>query len=309
MRSKWLQLGGILFVVFLRSLVIVAQTTPAAPSPEMAAADGLLNAKKYSEAIAAYGSVIKNEPKNGRAWYQMGQALAQLKQNDKAATAFEKSAEIGGSGFAMFNAACMYGRMGDKEKALDWLTKTVDNPKTALVAINFSDPDLALISQDVKFKALEEKVDRQVRPCMYSEQAKQFNFWIGEWDVLTPAGGKAGTNVIQSVAAGCAILENWTPSASANLGGKSLNFYDTTTGKWYQYWIGSAGGPVRYSGSFKDGALRYETESTNANGQKVLGKLTFFPIDANTVRQLAENSTDDGKTWTVSYDFKYVRKK
>ena len=36
---------------------------------------------------------------------------------------------------------------------------------------------------------------------------------------------------------------------------------------------------------------------------------TANPADANTVRQFAERSGDDGKAGTVIYDFKYVRKK
>ena len=37
-------------------------------------------------------------------------------------------------------------------------------------------------------------------------------------------------------------------------------------------------------------------------------RLTFFNVDANTVRQLAEQSDDDGQTWAVNYDYKYVRR-
>ena len=77
--------------------------------------------------------------------------------------------------------------------------------------------------------------------------------------------------------------------------------------KWYQYWMGSNGMPVRYAGIYTDGAMRYETEPSVTGGARMLQRLTFFNLDVNTVRQLAEQSTDDGKTWTVTYDFKYVR--
>lgn len=53
----------------------------------------------------------------------------------------------------------------------------------------------------------------------------------------------------------------------------------------------------------------YFEGETAAGGKKTLNKLTFFKVDENTVRQLAESSVDGGKTWTVNYDFKYVRKK
>ena len=58
----------------------------------------------------------------------------------------------------------------------------------------------------------------------------------------------------------------------------------------------------------QNGAMRYEGEAQAAAG-KVRTRLTFFNLDPNTVRQLAEQSADDGKTWTTTYDFKYVRKK
>jgi hypothetical protein len=37
--------------------------------------------------------------------------------------------------------------------------------------------------------------------------------------------------------------------------------------------------------------------------------MTFTPIDANTVRQHGETSTDNGQTWTTGYDLRYQRKK
>jgi hypothetical protein len=150
--------------------------------------------------------------------------------------------------------------------------------------------------------------DEKLRPCLYSPEARQFNFWVGEWDVYTPAGGKAGYSKIEQIAGGCGILENWT-SALSGSGGKSLNFYDAETKKWHQYWIGSDGIPHRFAGVYADGAMRFEREPYMQNGRRMLGRLTFFNLDANTVRQLAEASDDDGKTWKVSYDFKYVRTK
>ena len=70
----------------------------------------------------------------------------------------------------------------------------------------------------------------------------------------------------------------------------------------------AGGGALRYAGNFNDGAMRFEGE-TIANGKKTLQKLTFFKIDENTVRQFSEASTDDGKTWTVTTDLKYVKRK
>jgi len=141
---------------------------------------------------------------------------------------------------------------------------------------------------------------------MYTAEARQFDFWVGEWDVFNPQGQKAGTSVIQQISAGCGVLENWRDAFGNE--GKSINFYDPNTQKWYQYWIGASGGPSRFSGAYKDGAMKYEGESTTVNGVTSSSRLTFFNVDADTVRQFAERTADGGKTWTVTYDFKYVRK-
>ena len=36
--------------------------------------------------------------------------------------------------------------------------------------------------------------------------------------------------------------------------------------------------------------------------------MTFFNLGAKRVRQFAERSTDDGKTWTITVDLIYLRK-
>jgi tetratricopeptide (TPR) repeat protein len=275
-------------------------------SAQITAANELLTAQKWEQAAAAYQSILQQEPNNADAWYQLATARYSLKQYPQAAEAFEKSADLAKSGFAMYNLACVYSLMNEREKAIEWLTKTVDNPKTILASIRFNDPDLANIKDDTRVTALAEKVDRKIHPCLYSAEARQFDFWVGEWEVYNPQGRKVGSSIVQSFAAGCGILENWTDGFGGS--GKSINFFDPNEHKWFQYWMGQNGSPSRYSGIYKEGALRYIGEPYTSNGQKITPRLTFFNLDVNTVRQFAEKSDDDGKMWTTVYDFKYVRK-
>jgi tetratricopeptide (TPR) repeat protein len=301
---------SIIITTFFISLTVICQICSAQTSiqlsSQMAAANELFKAQKWSEAADAYEQVLKSENSNGVAWSNLGSARYWLKQYQPAADAFEKSVAINASGFTMYNLACVYSLLGQKDKAIEWLTKTVDDPKMILPALNFNDPDLAAIKDDARFKALAERVDRKIHPCKFSDESKQFDFWVGEWDVYNPQGRKTGTSIIQSIAGGCGVLENWTDGFGGS--GKSINFYDPTDHKWYQYWVGQNNAPARYAGIYRDGALRYIGEPSVVNGKKIVPRLTFFNIDANTVRQFAESSNDDGKTWTPVYDFKYVRK-
>ena len=282
---------------------ISAQQTPM--SPKMTAANELYRQQKYQEAASAFGEVVRAEPNNGRAWYLLGMSLHSLGKYEQAIAAFEKNVAIAQNPSAMYNIACGYARLGQADKAFEWLEKSLNGGGAAFANLD-ADADLENIRRDARFKKMSELAERKKKPCMFTAEARQFDFWLGEWDVFNPAGQKVGVNSIQMFANGCGVMENWTDAVGGS--GKSINYYDASTQKWYQHWIGSGGGAARYAGGFTENAMRFEGESS-ANGKKILNKLTFFRLDENTVRQLAESSADEGKTWTVNYDFKYVRKK
>jgi hypothetical protein len=72
--------------------------------------------------------------------------------------------------------------------------------------------------------------DTAPRPKSCQEQTyRQFDFWIGHWDVLLPDGAKAGENRIEPIAGGCALQESW--SGRGGFSGTSLNSFDATDRK------------------------------------------------------------------------------
>jgi hypothetical protein len=145
-----------------------------------------------------------------------------------------------------------------------------------------------------------------VSPCPSKAEYRQFDFWLGEWDV-TDHGEKIATSSIQSIVGGCIVFENY--SQGDGYTGKSFNFYDAALGKWRQTWVDAFGNVSEFSGEFRDGAMRYEGETHRAEGRKVLRKMILTKLDADHVRQYSERSLDDGKTWSVAYDYIYVRRK
>lgn len=145
-----------------------------------------------------------------------------------------------------------------------------------------------------------------VSPCPSKAEYRQFDFWLGEWDV-TDHGEKIATSSIQSIVGGCIVFENY--SQADGYTGKSLNFYDAALGKWRQTWVDAFGNVSEFSGEFRDGAIHYEGERHRAEGRKVLATMILTKLDADHVRQYSERSLDGGKTWTVVYDYIYVRRK
>lgn len=145
-------------------------------------------------------------------------------------------------------------------------------------------------------------------PCSTDTMYRQFDFWIGDWNVFG-AKGKAGESHIERILDSCIILENWT-SSRANYTGKSFNTYNATTKQWQQTWVDNSGGSTEYlrGHAEKDKMIFYADKNAGTDGKNFLRRLTFFYLDKNKVRQFGERSDDDGKTWTVEYDLEYRRK-
>ncbi|HEX9764150.1 MAG TPA: hypothetical protein VGA39_02605 [Candidatus Acidoferrales bacterium] len=144
------------------------------------------------------------------------------------------------------------------------------------------------------------------RPGCEQAEYRQFDFWLGDWDVLTPDGSKAGANRIERILNGCALLENWTSARGG--AGKSLNFYNPAGKRWEQAWVADSGWIVKYQGEYRDGAMRFEGESIQRDGSSVRSRMTVTPLEDGRVRQLIEQSKDGGATWSTGFDATYVRR-
>jgi hypothetical protein len=148
-------------------------------------------------------------------------------------------------------------------------------------------------------------------PCLTSTTSQQFDFWVGKWNVFgqgAKGGGRqVGSNEIVPMLEHCALMENWTDSFGNS--GKSLNFYDSSAHKWRQIWVADNGGSTVYAGEYKDGAMRFLGQGPGPNGNTLGYRMTFTKISADSVRQYIETSSDEGKTWTPSFDGIYVRAK
>jgi hypothetical protein len=143
-------------------------------------------------------------------------------------------------------------------------------------------------------------------PCADAPH-RAFDFWVGEWTVTTKNGPKVGDSSIRRILNDCVILESWTGKGGGT--GQSFNNYDARRKSWKQFWVDATGGRQEYEeGVYQDGALRFSGHNPGPKGEPAEQRFTFFNVDPNHVRQLQEQSTDGGKTWTVVYDFYYARK-
>lgn len=147
-------------------------------------------------------------------------------------------------------------------------------------------------------------------PCVTPQQ-KQFDFWVGEWDLTWPGekAGEAGhsTNRIERVLDGCVVQENFSGGDSLHLHGISLSTFDARSGRWKQTWVDNEGGYLDFVGEFKDGQMILEREAVH-DGKKFLQRMVWKNITPREFDWSWEASHDGGKTWQVNWPIHYKRK-
>lgn len=144
-------------------------------------------------------------------------------------------------------------------------------------------------------------------PCSAPE-CHQFDFWIGRWDVFDPLGHVAGTNEITSILGGCVLHEHWNGAKGGS--GQSFNVYDASRGLWHQTWVDAQGGLLVLEGGWRDGRMVLTGDRASRAGPHapVRNRITWTPLARDTVRQYWDASSDSGRTWTVQFDGRYVRR-
>lgn len=287
-----------------------AQAPPAPPSPLAEKANQEFMAGNWEAARAAYAQLADATPDSALYRFRLAGALVNLGRPAEALPLIDKAEALGwAKPQVAFRRATAHARLGDKDAAFRAIEAAA---RAGFVQIPLlqSDPSLASLREDARWKGALEAVDRIARPCLYDAKYREFDFWLGTWDVRpngAPVSQPPATNVITKEHDGCVIHESWTAPGS---NGQSFNIYDSSRGRWYQTWVDNSGGLHEYSGNVEDGTMVYTAElaATPPQTGRVHTRLRFFNQGPDTVRQFSEATTDGGKTWTVNYDLIYTRR-
>jgi hypothetical protein len=157
-------------------------------------------------------------------------------------------------------------------------------------------------------------IQAQKSYCGGNPVYRQFDFWLGEWEVFGINGQKAGDSKISLMLDSCVIYEEWTSAGKQGgivFAGKSFNTFNKSTGQWQQTWVDNTGGSNEYlQGKFENNTIMYLSKPFAIHKDTMaIRKMTFFNLEPNKVRQLGEISKNNGITWITEYDLEYRRKK
>lgn len=152
-------------------------------------------------------------------------------------------------------------------------------------------------------------------------EARQFDFWIGEWDVVNRnrtedsatwyVTGRA-TDRVYAVAGGCAIVEHWRGEAfGTHILGYSVRAVDEESGKWKLVLLWPQPGRTRFGvryGSFRHGRGLFSKEVTGPDGATFLSRFVFSDVGSDSLRWESNRSTDGGRTWSARWIMEFRRR-
>ena len=88
--------------------------------------DSQYSKSRWAPAVRLYESFLRDQPNNGRAWFNLGYALHYSREHSKAIEAFQRAIEHGyREPTSMYNIACANAMMRNPDAAFEWLDKSV----------------------------------------------------------------------------------------------------------------------------------------------------------------------------------------
>lgn len=287
-----------------------APTQP--PADALTSANALFAQRDWTGTLDAYTAIARQFPTHALSRFRMGVALVNLGRFAEGEASIREGERLGvGAGPAGARLAQALAEQGKVDAAIAELKRSAAAGFVMAPSALTADPHLAAVRATSHWQEVLDAFDAVARPCMHDPRFREFDFWVGDWDVRVtgaPPVGPAARNTVTLDDNGCVVTEHW--SAPGGSEGQSFNIFDRSIGQWRQTWVDNIGGQHDYRGGLKDGNMVYVGDTPMPGGKlgRVPTHLTFFHISADSVRQFSETSADGGKTWTTAYDLMYVRR-
>lgn len=308
----WALAGAFVGTSAFPCLAEEATSTGDSPEEQLLRAESSFRDRDWKTASKHYRAYLEIHPRNGRVQGRLGMSLLRLAEYSEAARAFETAVELGDSPPThSYNVACALALAKKPVQAMKWLEKAV--------AAGFSnarlaeqDADLAILREDSQFKKLVSRMRKlgvqggssgsggQGNPHSFLPEQRHFDFWLGEWDVVSKEGAKVGTNSITRVEGGAALLERWRSERGGT--GTSFSYFDREEKKWHQVWVTPDGQTSDAVGGFDGESMLLASYRAGV----VLGRTTWTPLEEGKVLQHWEKTEDGGATWTTAFYGIYV---
>lgn len=129
----------------------------------------------------------------------------------------------------------------------------------------------------------------------------EFDFFVGDWDTYDAHGPDTiiARNHVTPMLGGCAVRERYEQGDGHV--GESFSVYDSTRGLWHQSWVTNRGELLLLDGRLHGDSMVLLGTDRGPHGETRLVRGIWYP-ESTAVREIADRSTDSGRTWTPWFD-------
>ncbi len=134
-----------------------------------------------------------------------------------------------------------------------------------------------------------------------TQEYKQFDFWLGEWEVYNKKGEQVGSNSIVSIQDSCLIQENWTSKQET---GTSYTYYNKIDSSWNQIYIDNLGTVLQLKGSFQNNRMILQSERVKSKKANFyyFNRIIWEKDNQGNVSQKWDIVNDKGEVLQVAFD-------
>ncbi len=294
-----------ILIKYYKLLILLVLISPTSTFANEDAA-ALYAAEQWPLAADAYAAIVVDHPEDTTAWVRLAVSARHAGRYD---TALGALAEAEQQGFNSLQIGVERVRIdvlqGDVDAAIEGLQSLVDGGFTAVAFIK-NDPILGSMAGNDAYDELTANLEKAAYPCEHDPKFREFDFWIGEWDVHVAGGQPAGSNSITREQRGCFLQEKWTSAGGG--GGESINYFDKIAGEWVQVWNDASGTQINIRGGLTEEGMRLvgTLHTVGSDTTKPFRGL-WTPLEDGRVRQFFEHSDDGGETWVSWFEGFYTR--
>jgi hypothetical protein len=273
-----------------------AQDVPIADPGTLAFEEG-----RWEDVITEYRAILEASPEDRMSRLRIAQAERELGRNEAALAMLEEARE-----------AEAPEAMIELERARNLLA--LDDADSAMAALEAADhlglralelletsSEFDVLRKRARFDEIERSVRARVFPCERMAAARQFDFWLGRWQVRAPDGTSLGVDEITMRDGGCTIHEEWSGAGGSS--GTSMLFYLPSREQWRLIWVGSGATMIDLTGGMIDGQMRMEGTIEYADQSRVLAFRGAWTVSADgRVRQRMEEFDLGTQSWRLWFD-------
>src|SRR5436305_3112888 len=218
-------------------------------------------------------------------WFNAGATRYGSGDYAGAVAAFEKARELNfpNTNQVAIRLARTYAKLGRKDDAFAELARATGGGFGRPELLN-ADDELLPLRGDKRFAETIAAAAKNQKPCLASPEYRQFDYWLGEWDVMVQ-GNKVATSSIQLILDECVIFENYTTNRI--YAGKSFSIWDAATKQWQQRYVDNGGAFHTWIGGLENNQMRFFWRH-DVGGVATTDRMTYNREDPDKVRQVPD---------------------